>query len=91
MIFRKIPGKLIFAVVAIMIIFLPGFVRVQKLLYRNRQLQEQIFSLKKENRELAQELYKLQHDPVYLEKVAREEMKLGRDGEIIYKVAPEKK
>jgi cell division protein FtsL len=91
MIFKKLPKGFLFIVVLIAILFLPGFVKIQKLLYRNRELQAQIKNLKKENQQLAQEIYKLQHDPVYLEKVAREELRLGKDGEIIYKVVPEKK
>lgn len=90
-ILRKIPKKFVLVVIAIAVIFLPGFIKVEKLFYRNKALEEQLNSLKKENKEMAQELYRLQHDPVYLEKVAREELRMGKEGEIIYKVSPEKK
>jgi cell division protein FtsB len=42
--------------------------------------------LRKENKALETELQLLIHDPVYLEKVAREKFNKAKQGEIVYKV-----
>ena len=43
------------------------------------------------NSELRREKQLLENDPVYLEKVGREKMGLVREGEMIYRLAPEEK
>jgi cell division protein FtsB len=63
-------------------------------LRRRRQelqtLQEQVKHLQQENQQLEQEIKSLKTDPKAIEKLAREQMKLAKPGEIIY-VLPEKK
>lgn len=66
-------------------IFLPGFSRLRELKKRNRNLEERIEMLKKANRELQEEKDQLENDPTYVEKIAREKLKLIRKGEIVLK------
>ncbi len=61
---------------------------MQDLKQRNFDYARQIENLKKENMVLQREKRKLESDPAYLEKVAREKMGLARDGEVVYKITP---
>ena len=53
-------------------------------------LQQQIQQLQQENQELEKQVKALKSDPKAIEKLAREQMRLARPGEIIYTL-PEKK
>lgn len=80
---------LLFAVaIVILALFLPTFSKKQLLLEKNRQYLREIYDLKRQNAELQEEKRKLEDDPVYLEKVAREKMGIIRDGEVIYRITP---
>jgi cell division protein FtsB len=70
------------------VIFIPGYLRIKKLVGQNRELERQIEEIKQANRKLLEEQLKLKSDPVYLEKVAREKLGIAREGEVIYKVLP---
>lgn len=50
-------------------------------------MEEKNFLLQKENELLRERIYRLRHDDLYLEKIAREELNLVRPGEIIYRFA----
>jgi cell division protein FtsB len=56
----------------------------------NRQLQQEIDQLEKDNDELEQHVAKLKNDPVTIEKEAREQLRYAKPGEIIY-MRPEQK
>ena len=73
---------------AILAIFLPQFSRVQDIRERDREYQRRIAELVKDNERLAEEQRRLEDDPEYLEKVAREKMGLIREGEVVYKLMP---
>ncbi|MFH1407373.1 MAG: septum formation initiator family protein [Candidatus Omnitrophota bacterium] len=73
------------------VVFLPGYIKLTQLHQRNRELRSKIELLKRQNTQYLDEIHKLQTDPLYVEKVAREKMGVVRDGEIIYKLVPEKK
>lgn len=75
--------------ILVLLIFIPGFARMQELKSENRNLQEQIGNIKEENLVLKREIGKLQDDSVYLESVAREKMGIVREGEVIYHIVPE--
>lgn len=80
---------LLFAVaVVILAMFLPTFSQKQMLQEKNRQYLREIYELKRQNAELTEEKRKLEDDPVYLEKVAREKMGIVKDGEVIYRITP---
>ncbi len=70
----------------ILVLFLPSYAKMQDLKQKNRLYKERIAALEKRNNELTVERERLQDDPVYLEKVAREKMGLIRDGETVYKI-----
>lgn len=72
------------------IIYLPGFLKIQQLKSRERELGERIIQLKKQNAVLENEKMKLEKDMTYLEKVAREKLGMTKKGEIVYRVVPHK-
>ena len=73
-------------VVGLLIIFLPGFSRLQELRAKNKSLNDEIIRLHKENQDLEKQIELLETDPFYIEKKARDKMGIGREGEIRYKV-----
>lgn len=73
---------------AILIIFLPSYTKLQDLRTRNFEYESEIERLKADNARLYDEKQRLEHDPVYLEKVARERMGLAKEGEVLYKIMP---
>ena len=52
------------------------------------QLEQTIEALRLRQEELQREIYLLQNDSEYIEKIAREEYGLTKEGEIIYKIVP---
>ncbi len=77
--------------VLLLVIFLPGYTKLQELRDKNRDLEVKIKSLYIENTLLQQELRRIDNDPVYQEKIAREKMGVVRKGEVPVKIVPEKK
>lgn len=73
----------------ILILFLPSFTLVQDQRQKNKEYARRIAELEAKNSELRREKQLLENDPVYLEKVGRERMGLVREGEMIYRLAPE--
>jgi cell division protein FtsB len=59
---------------------LPDFL---KLLIIKRALQSEIMELKEQNKHLQEELRKIKTDPLYLEHLARSQLGMIRDGEIL--------
>ncbi|MCX5700013.1 MAG: septum formation initiator family protein [Candidatus Omnitrophica bacterium] len=74
-----------------LILFLPGFSKMQELRDRNNDLENKIRRLNIENALIQQEMKKMDSDPVYQERVARDKMGIVRKGEIPIKIVPEKK
>ena len=70
---------------ALIAIYLPGFARLQELKEENRILEKRIDILTRTNEELEEEKEKLETDPTYIEKIAREKLGMVRKGEIILK------
>ncbi|UCD55043.1 MAG: septum formation initiator family protein [Candidatus Omnitrophota bacterium] len=66
-------------------VFLPGFSKLQKLREKNRNLKRRIEILTRANEELNKEKEKLENDPSYIEKVAREKLGMTRKDEIVLK------
>lgn len=52
---------------------------------QNKELAEKILTLEENNHLLRTKIDSLKNDPVYLEKVAREELSMSQSDEIIYK------
>ena len=72
-------------IAVILFIFLPGFAKLQELKEENRNLEKRIEILVKTNEELKAEKEKLENDPSYVEKIAREKLGMARKNEIILK------
>jgi len=72
----------------ILIVFLPTFSRMQDIREKDMKYQQRIAELEAENEQLLEEKRKLEDDPAYLEKVAREKMGLIREGEVVYQLKP---
>ena len=77
--------------VFMLVLFLPGFSKLQDLREKNRDLESKIRRLNIENALLEVEMKKVSSDPVYQERVAREKMGIVRKGEIPIKIVPQKK
>jgi cell division protein FtsB len=66
-------------------VFLPGFLRLSGLKAKNRDLEKRIEMLEKANDQLRVEKEKLEKDPSYVEKIAREKLGLAGKDEIVLK------
>ena len=77
--------------VLLLILFLPGYTKLQESRAKNRQLEEKFRKMAVENYLLQEELKRIENDPVYQEKLARDKMGVVRKGEIPIKIFSEKK
>lgn len=73
-----------------LIIFLPGYAKIQELRQKNKDLELGMEKLRSENLNLSKEKERLEKDPAYLERVGREKLGIVKKGEIMYKMVPEK-
>lgn len=80
--------RLLIIVVILVLIFLPGFAKVQELKTRLRDAQENIIKTQRRNAELEETIAKMQNSPEYLEIVAREKMGVVKKGETVIKIVP---
>jgi len=88
MIFKK-AFWLFGSAVLLLIIFLPGYTKLQELRDRNYDLETNIKRLAQENYFLQQKLKRIESDPVYQEKITREKLGVVRKGEVPVKIIPE--
>jgi len=77
--------------VLLLVLFLPGYTKLQELRVKNRELGEKFRKMAVENFLLQEELKRMENDPVYQEKIARDKMGVVRKGEIPIKIFSEKK
>lgn len=77
------------AAVFLLIVFLPGYSKLQELKEKNSRLNKRIKNLNIENALLNEELKRISEDPLYQEKIARDKMGIVRKGEIPIKIVPE--
>ncbi len=61
-----------------------GYLALRKQKQEYQALEQQIEQLKQENRQLEEQVKALRTDPKAIEKVARDDMRMARPGEIIY-------
>lgn len=84
-------GGIAAAVTALSLLFLStivgqhGLLHLWKLRQDQRALEAEVFTLLRGNEELRHRLARLQTDTEFLEKVAREELGLAREGELVYR------
>jgi cell division protein FtsB len=76
-------------IIFLLVIFLPGYTKLAELRDKNKDLAERINKLRVENTLLAQELKRIDVDPVYQERIARDKMGIVRKGEVPIKIVPE--
>lgn len=90
--FKKPSALVIFALLFVLfLLFLtPKILHVRTLQKRSEDLELELRRLHLENRALETELRLLTSDPVYVEKVARQQLNKAREGEIVYKVVHSK-
>jgi len=74
--------------VFLLVIFLPGYTKLQELRDKNRSLEVKIKQVSVDNVLLQEEIKRIASDPVYQEKIAREKMGVVRKGEIPIKILP---
>ena len=87
---KPVTALVFVGVVALFVALLaPRVLQVQSLKARSAGLEQELRELKKQNDRLENELRLLRDDPVYLEKVARQEYNKAKEGEIVYKVVRE--
>jgi cell division protein FtsB len=77
--------------VLLLILFLPGYTKLQESRVKNRKLEEKFRKIAIENSLLQVELNLVQNDPFYQEKIARDKMGVVRKGEIPIKIFSTKK
>jgi cell division protein FtsB len=75
-------------VIVIVVLFLPGYTKLQDLKEKNRALDENIRKLNMENALLQGEIIRIQNDPLYQERIVRDKMGVVRKGEVLYKIEP---
>lgn len=73
---------------AIFVLFLPSYLQMQGMHERNSSFEHQIKELTAENEALLEERRRLEEDPAYFERFAREKFGIIKDGEMIYKIVP---
>ncbi|MCK4851708.1 MAG: septum formation initiator family protein [Candidatus Omnitrophica bacterium] len=66
-------------------IFLPGYSRLQKLREDREDMRTRSSLLSRHNDTLKEEIRKMEQDPGYVEKKAREKLGIVKKGEFIYK------
>ena len=77
--------------VLLLILFLPGYTKLQESRVKNIHLEERFRKIAIENALLQEELKRVQNDPFYQEKLARDKMGVVRKGEIPIKIFSSKK
>lgn len=75
----------------IIYLFSPNFLRLARVYRQIQVLEDEIEQLQAQNQGYQEEIFHLKNDPVYIEKVAREELGMSKPKEIIYKFDEEKK
>ena len=79
-------GKSLFFAIVIAAMFFPAYSKIQELKQKDRDLSQKVKNLGAENKKLQEENTMLKNDPVYIEEVAREKLKVARENEIVFRV-----
>jgi len=85
----KIIYRSLGIIFVILIIFLPGYTKLQELRDKTKDLEVRINEAKLENAIFEDQLLRMEQDPVYQEEIIREKLGVVRKGEVIYKIEPE--
>ena len=76
------------ACVALFVFFLPSYLQMMDLHEKNVSYERQNRDISRENEALLEEKRRLEEDPAYFERYAREKFGIIKDGETIYKFIP---
>jgi len=79
-------GKTIFVVILSAVVFFPTYSRIHQLRLKDEALAQKMEYLGRQNKQLTEEIEMLKTDPVYIEEVAREKLKVARENEIVFRV-----
>jgi cell division protein DivIC len=79
---------LFFICAAVLAFFLPSYFKMQALNEKNQAYERKIAELKRDTTLSEEERRRLVEDPEYFEKVAREQLGIIKDDEVIYKLLP---
>ena len=83
---KRVGWKVILAAAILAVLFLPGITKYTQLKARQLRLNSGIERLRTGEVDLRDEQEKLQKDPTYIEKVAREKLQVVNKGETIVRV-----
>ncbi|MDP2943282.1 MAG: septum formation initiator family protein [Candidatus Omnitrophota bacterium] len=83
---KKLNWVIVLIVAVLIVIFLPGLSRYHQLKARQARLNNGIEKLRASEVGLRKEQDKLQKDPTYIEKVARDKLQVINKGETIVRV-----
>lgn len=83
---KKLGWKIGIAAAVLFVIFLPGLSRYHQLKARQARLDSGIEKLRTGEADLREEQDKLQNDPTYIEKVARDKLQIANEGETIVRI-----
>ncbi|MBU1087491.1 MAG: septum formation initiator family protein [Candidatus Omnitrophica bacterium] len=79
-------AKILVVIFILGILFFPAYSKTQKLTLRDKVLSQKVEELKLENKGLLQENELLTNDPIYIEEVAREKLKVARENEVVFRI-----
>lgn len=89
---RLVPVSMVIAGILLLVllvaIYRPVLQHNTNLQSKRLAMEAEIERIRHENLKLADELYALQHDKVYVERMARDILNYGREGETIYIFPP---
>lgn len=83
---KRLGWKIGIAVAVLFAIFLPGLSRYHQLKARQARLEVGIEKLRVGETDLRKEQERLQNDPTYIEKVARDKLQVANTGETIVRI-----
>lgn len=83
---KRLGWKVVVASAILFAIFLPGISRYTQLKIRQAKLDRGIEKLRVGEVDLRKEQEKLQNDPTYIEKVARDKLQVADKGETIVRI-----
>ena len=78
--------KILFVLVIIILLFFPPYSKIQKLRQKDIALSQKLGLLEIENKRLSEEIEMLKSDPVYIEEVARQTLKVARKNEVVLQI-----
>jgi cell division protein FtsB len=76
-------------ILLVLVIFLPGYTKLQELRERNLDLEGKIKRLATENTFLQKEIKRIENDSFYQEKIIREKMGVVRKNEVPVRIIPQ--